>query len=107
MYKGLVSAKPWWEAEAQWGGESTLAGRRGGLSEWRPCSAQTLQPSYLGSPGRSGNAVECVNEWSVPRACPKRMGDQEAAGTEYVSRLIRVGHLFLVKNLPAMQETLV
>ena len=26
---------------------------------------------------------------------------------EYVSRLIRVGHLFLVKNLPAMQETLV
>ena len=35
------------------------------------------------------------------------MGSQEAAGMEYVSRLIRVGHLFLVKNLPAMQETLV
>ena len=34
------------------------------------------------------------------------MGSQEAA-VEYVSRLIRVGHLFLVKNLPAMQETLV
>ena len=35
------------------------------------------------------------------------MGGQEAASTEYVSRLTRVGHLFLVKNLPAMQETLV
>ena len=27
------------------------------------------------------------------------MGSQEAAGMEYVSRLIRVGHLFLVKNI--------